>query len=73
MPTVPFFAVFSTFFKLQILVILSKMPQNTFFQGSLCVHFYGNKMKHTVFQAKILFFILKNTFFFHKRLASLSM
>ena len=37
-----FFAVFSTFFKLQILVILSKMPQNTFFfQGSLCVHFYG--------------------------------
>ena len=26
-----FFAVFSTFFKLQILGILSKMPQNTFF------------------------------------------
>ena len=51
-----FIAVFSTFFKLQILVILSKMPQNTFFlQGSLCVHFYGNKMKNTVFQAKILF------------------
>ena len=66
-----FFAVFSTFFKLQILVILSKMPQNTFFQGSLCVHFYGNKMKNTVFQAKIPFFILKNTFFSRKRLASL--
>ena len=59
-----FFAVFSTFFKLQILVILSKMPQNTFFQGSLCVHFYGNQMKITVFQAKILFFILTHTFFF---------
>ena len=55
MPTVPFLcAVFSTFFKLQILVILNKMPQNTyFFQGSLCVHFYGKE--NAVFQAKILF------------------
>ena len=67
-----FFAVFSTFFELQILVILSKITQNTFFfQGSLCVHFYGNKMKNTVFQAKILFFHPQNTFFFRKRLASL--
>ena len=32
-----------------------------FFQGSLCVHFYGKKVKNTVFQAKILFFALKNT------------
>ena len=64
-PTVPFFAVFSTFFKLQILVILSKMPQNTFFfQESLCVHFYGNKMKNTVFQAKILFSSSKILFSF---------
>ena len=35
------------------------------------MHFYGNKIKNIVFQAKILFFILKNTFFFRKRLASL--
>ena len=66
-----FFAVFSTFFKLQILVILSKMPQNTLFQGSLCVHFYGNKWKILFFKPKYLFFILKNTIFFRKRLASL--
>ena len=77
--TVPFLQ-YLHFLKLQILVILSKMPQNTFFllQGSLCVHFYGNKMKNTVFVAKMLgFFILKkffsssNTFMFRKRLASL--
>ena len=74
MPAVPFLQYLVLLFKLQILVILSKMPQNNyFFQGSLCVHFYGIKMKNAVFQAKILFFILKNTVFFRKRLASLVM
>ena len=60
------FAVFNTFFKLQILVILSNMHQNTFFflQGSLCVHFYGNKMQNNVFQAKILFSSSKILFSF---------
>ena len=37
-----FFAVFSTFFKLQILVILSKMPQNTFFSKD---HFVYTSME----------------------------
>ena len=46
-------------------MILSKMPQNTFFfQGSLCVHFYGNTVKNTVFQAKILFSSSKILFSF---------
>ena len=69
-----------SFFLLQYLVLFQvtntcHFEQNAskyfFFQGSLCVHFYGNKMKNAVFQAKILFFILKNTSFFHKTLASL--
>ena len=57
--------------KLQILVILSKMPQNTFFSRITLCTLLWKQMKNTVFQAKILVFILKNTFFFHKRLASL--
>ena len=50
-----FFAVFSTFFKLQMLVILSKMPQNTFFSRITLCTLLWKQMKNTVFQAKILF------------------
>ena len=52
-----FFAVFSTFFKLQILVILSKMPQNTFF-------FFKDHFMHTSMETKWKILFLKPTYFF---------
>ena len=64
MPT-SFFAVFSTFFKLQILVILSKMPQNTFFFKD---HFVYSSMETNW---KILFF--KPKYFFHQKYFFLSL
>ena len=47
--------VYSIFFKLQILVILSKMPQNIFFLGSFCVHLYENKLTILFFKPKYYF------------------
>ena len=61
------FAVFSTFFKLQILVILSKMPQNTLFSRITLCTLLWKQIKNTVFQAKILFFHPQKYFFFRKR------
>ena len=56
MPTVPFFAVFSTLFKLQILVMLSKCLQFLFFSRiTLCTLLWKQNEKY-FFQAKILFF-----------------
>ena len=72
MPTVPFLQYLVLFSSCKYLWFWAKFLKILFFsEGSICVHFYGNKMKNTVFQAKIPFFILKNTFFFRKRLASL--
>ena len=60
MPTVPFF-------KLQILVYFSKIPQNTFFSSRK-----QTKMKNKQNEAKILFFHTQKYFFlFCKRLAFL--
>ena len=71
MPTVPFLQYLVLYSSCKYLWFEQNVSKYFFPQRSLCVHFYGNKMKNTVFQAKILFFILKNTFFFRKRLASL--
>ena len=69
MPTVPFLQYLVLFSSCKYLRFWAKCLKILFFfQGSLCVHFYGNKWKIVFFKPKYFFFILKNTiFFFRKR------